>query len=114
MKFNVDNWNNFCRVFELPESYPSDFCFGGGPRVNFKMVDWFNPVPEVGTAGCSKEVWEREVGEIEITEVDGDELAGKVISFLQQKRYVKPGREYMVLCDFGAVFRFSPVEADAP
>ena len=61
MRYKVDGWNNFCRVFELPAEYPEDFCFGGGHPVSIQMVDWFNPVPDVSMAGCSKEVWEEEV-----------------------------------------------------
>lgn len=30
MKYLVDGWNNFCRVFEIPESYPDGYLFGGG------------------------------------------------------------------------------------
>lgn len=106
-KFQVDAWNNFCRVFELPESYPSGFCHGGGHSVNFQMVDWFYPCPDINQAGVSKEVWRKEVGEIEIHEVDADELAEMLLPWLRQKQYLKPGRDYLVMCDFGAVFRFS-------
>ena len=75
-KFQVDAWNNFCMVFELPETYPNDFCHGGGHPVNFQMVDWFYPVSDVQQAGVSKEVWRNEVGESEIRAVDGGEVAG--------------------------------------
>lgn len=30
-------------IFELPPMMPTDFCFGGGHDVTFKMVDWFAP-----------------------------------------------------------------------
>lgn len=108
MKYTVDPWNNFCMVFELPEEYPSDFCFGGGHPVNFQMVDWFNPVPGVFQAGVSKEQFEREVGPIaeHAKEIDIDEFAAQLVPFLEEKRYAKPGREYLVLCDFGAAIRF--------
>lgn len=106
MKFQVDGWNNFCRVFELPETYPSGFCFGGGKLVTMVMQDWFYPVQEVSQAGVSKEVWEREVGPIETTEVDGDELQEKLASWLTEKDYVVAGKGYLVICDFGLAFTF--------
>ncbi len=110
MKFQVDMWNNFCRVFELPENYPQDFCFDGGLPVNFQMVDWFDPVQGVGRAVVTKEVWEETIGAIEVEEVNGDELAAILIPFLQRKQYVKPKRVYIILCEFGAVFLFSKEE----
>ena len=107
MKYNVDGWNNFCRVFLLPESYPEEFCFGGGHPVNFLMVDWFNPVPDIGQPAVSKEVWREKVGEIKITEIDIDELSAAIIPWLKMKQYTHPGRDYLVLCDFGAAFIFT-------
>ncbi len=104
--FKVDGWNNFCRVFEIPEQYPEGFCFGGGRPVNFQMVDWFNPVQGLPQPGISKEVWRKEVGEIETKEVTTEELNKKLIPFLIDKQYVKKGREYLVLCNFGAAIRF--------
>lgn len=114
MKFQADLWNNFCMVFELPDTYPNDFCHGGGHPVNFQMVDWFYPCPDIGNAGVSKEVWRKEVGEIETHEIDADELSGILLPFLREKKYLKPGREYIVMCDFGAVFKFSAPDEDSP
>ncbi len=102
--FEVDGWNNFCRVFEVPDQFPSDFCFGGGHPVNFQMVDWFYPVRDMGTPGVSKEIWVKEVGPIETKTVALNDLVKDLAPFLQQKQYVKAGREYLVICDFGAVF----------
>jgi len=106
MNYKIDGWNNFCRVFELPELYPSGFCFGGGHPVSFQMVDWFNPVPGIGQPAVSKEVWRKEVGDIEITEISHDELQESFV-WLLEKNYVKPGKDYLVLCDFGAAIRFT-------
>lgn len=108
-EFEVDGWNNFCRVFELPEAYPKDFCFGGGLRVNFQLVDWFYPVSQsdVPIAAVSKEVWRTEVGGIETKTISLDELADTLIPFLLEKKYVKRGRDYLVLMDFGGALRFS-------
>ena len=54
MKYKVDGWNNFCRIFELPETYPKEYCFGGGHPVSFQMVDWFNPVPGIAQPAVTK------------------------------------------------------------
>ena len=106
MKYQVDGWNNFCRVFELPEFYPNGYCFGGGHPVDFQMVDWFNPVPDIGQPAVSKEVWREKVGEIEIKEVSLGWLHENLISWVSEKQYVKPEKEYLILCDFGAAIRF--------
>ena len=60
--YKVDGWNNFCRVFELPNKFPNTYCFGGGVPVGFKMVDWFNPVSGLDSPAVSKEVWKEKVG----------------------------------------------------
>ena len=39
MKYLVDGWNNFCRVFEIPESYPEGYLFRDGKSVSFLMID---------------------------------------------------------------------------
>lgn len=109
MKYNVDGWNNFCRVFELPDEYPNDFCFGGGQPVNFQMVDWFNPVPDIGQPAVSKEVWRKEVGEIEVKEVTLHWLHENLLPWLSEKQYVRPRKEYLILFDFGATIRFKGV-----
>jgi hypothetical protein len=106
MKYKVDGWNNFCRVFELPKSYPSGFCFDGGKPVNILMVDWFNPVCDIPQPAVSKEVWKDKVGEIKVTEIDLDELENTLIPFLKNKQYVKSGRTYLVLYDFGGATTF--------
>ena len=109
-EYSVDGWNNFCRVFELPRDYPSDYCFGGGIPVQILMVDWFNPVPDIPQPGVSKETWKKEVGEIETTTVTHDELYKELVPWLLKKPYIRPGREYLVLCDFGVTLRFEGCE----
>jgi len=98
----VDGWNNFCRVFELPESYPEDFCFNGGHLTSFKIVDWFNPVPELGTPAISKEKWIEKYQTLSSMEkeIDFEELEKSIVSFLRQKVYIKHGRKYLVLYEF--------------
>lgn len=81
---------NFCRVFELPESYPEVYCFGRQVPVSFNMVDWFNPVSD----SMQDKDWETEV-------------KPSLIKFLVPKVYTRPGRCYLVLTDWGASFTFS-------
>ena len=103
----VDGWNNFCRVFELPEKFSSEYCFGGGIDTTFKMVDWFNPMDLGGQPTVSKEVWLEKVGKIETVQVSSDELKNKLLDFLIGKNYVKPNRTYILIANFGASFTFS-------
>lgn len=107
MKYKVDGWNNFCRVFELPQVYPRDFCFNGGIPVTIKMVDWFNPVCGIPQPAVSKEVWRDKVGEIKVEEIEISDLESTIIPFLKQKLYIKSGRVYLVLYDFGGSSTFS-------
>ena len=106
MKYNVDGWNNFCRVFEMPAQFSSEFCFGGGIPTNFQMVDWFNPIPDLGQPAVSKEVWRKKVGDIKTEEIEHDELGRFLIPWLKMKQYIKQGKTYIVICDFGACFSF--------
>lgn len=107
MTYLVDGWNNFCRVFEIPESYPEGYLFSGGKPVNFIMIDWFNPVPGIGQPAITKEVWREKVGEIETKEVSIDELQKTLVPWLLEKHYTKHGRDYLILFDFGAALQFS-------
>jgi len=84
--------NNFCRVFELPESYPEGFCFGGGKLVQFKMVDWFYPIPSGDIIFKQIKTWE--------------EYELEMKPFLQDKVYVKPGRKYILITKFDKCFLF--------
>lgn len=106
MKYEVDGWNNFCRVFELPIRYSSEFCFGGGIPTNFQMVDWFNPVVGLPSPAISKEEWKKRVGAIESKNIDIDELKKEMMPWLRKKVYIKGEREYLVICNFGAAFIF--------
>ena len=106
MEYKVDNWNNFCRVFEVPLTFPKDYCFDGGHQVTFKMVDWFIPVPNIGQAGVSKKEWLEKVGEIETIIITGNELQRLLVPWLREKPYVRPAYTYLVLCDFGATICF--------
>jgi len=106
MKYKVDGWNNFCRVFELPKEYPNDFCFGGDLPVNFQMVDWFCLVPKMTTRGISKEKWVEKFGPIEEKDVEIEKFEVDLIHFLRQKKYVKKGQKYLVIYEFGGSSTF--------
>lgn len=85
----INEMNNFCRVFELPDEFPTGFCFGGGYPVTFKMIDWFNPIP---SEKLDKNVkWE-------------DYISG-IKEFMLEKQYIKHGKKYILITDFGeAIF----------
>lgn len=93
--FKVTQLNNFCRVFELPEKYPESFCFGGPIPTLMGMVDWFNPVYSPHGP----------FGELPDT-VGYDWIQENTVPFLLKKPYVKPGRKYLVLFEFGAAVTF--------
>jgi hypothetical protein len=84
--------NNFCRVFELPNTYPQAYCFGGGQPVNFQMVDWFNPIPDDDIYDGKIKKWK--------------EYKDMLKEFLAIKTYVRPGRQYLLITDFGESFIF--------
>lgn len=58
-------------VYELPEKMSDGFCFGGGTPITFLNVDWFHVPSEMAVE--------------------------KLTEFLRGKRYVKPGRKYLVI-----------------
>ena len=101
MKYKVDGWNNFCRVFAIPSKFSSDFCFGGGIPTNFQMVDWFYPVQDIPMAACDKATWEKEVGPIEYKEIELEDLEKVLIPFLREKNYTLAGNQYLILYSFG-------------
>ena len=85
-KFSVDK--NFCRVFEIPIHFPEGFLFGGPKIIEFKMVDWFNPIPP--TDGFfsydSLKPWEY--------------YEEMLQNFIRNKLYAKKGHKYLIITDF--------------
>lgn len=81
---------NFCRIFELPLHYPEKYCFGGGVPVEFRMVDWFNPVSD----SMQEKDWETEI-------------APMLREFVTYKAYIRQNRDYLLITDFGKVIFFS-------
>lgn len=106
MKYLVDPWNNFCRVFELPDPLPTDYCFGEGIPCTMKMVDWFHPIPDMPTPAVTREVWEASRS-VPTVEVQMEYVEPTLRNFILAKNYVKPGRTYLVLYEFGAASVFS-------
>lgn len=105
--YNVDGWNNFCRVFEIPTQFPDGYCVNGGLNITFKMVDWFCPLDLGDRPAVSKEIWMEKVGPIESVNISSDELKNQLLEFLVNKVYVKPNKTYLVIAEFGAIFTFT-------
>lgn len=93
MKTKRSELKNFCRVFELPDAYPAGSCFGGGHPVMFQMVDWFCPIPSEDMENDAIKPW-------------GDYVPF-LKRFLKDKNYVKPGKQYILITDFGEVMLFT-------
>lgn len=104
--YEVDPWNNFCRVIELPLEFPDGYCFGGGIQFEAKLVDWFNPV-QMSLPGISKEEWVAKFGGYEKKTVTMTEMEETLVPFLKAKVYSKPGMDYIVIFNFGGAIRFS-------
>lgn len=116
MEYVVTGFTNFCRVFELPDSYPSEHCFGEGHIVHFRMVDWFKPIQGLPNWAISEEKYNELVekgelnGEGNITIVNGDKIASDLKKFLSQKIYIKNKKQYLVICKFGFSFMFTCIK----
>lgn len=114
MNYQVTGYNNFCRVFQLPNEFPKGYCFSGGLPTTFIMVDWFNPVPELPQWSIPESKYKELVEKGEITnteghsaEINSDELQKLLTNFLVHKNYIKEGNTYLVICNFGMSFTFS-------
>lgn len=90
--------DNFCRVFRLPASYPSDFCFNGGHPVPFLMVDWFNPINPINVASVVRKT------------ISHSTLVEILVPYLRAKPYFNERFQYLVLCDFGAALVFGGIK----
>ena len=108
--YKVDSWNNFCRVFQVPKKFSSDFCNQAIPTI-FMMVDWFNPIShkDLFTPGISKEDW---IKKYKVTredlqiDINIDVLEVQLTQFIEHKNYIKPHNKYIIICDFGYTFSF--------
>jgi len=84
--------NNFIRIFELPETFSSDFCFGGTP-CTFIQVDWFNTVPPT-TLGAG----------VELDEQALKNLQHNISLFIMKKVYYKPHLRYIGITNYNDIF----------
>lgn len=84
---------NFCRVFEVPDTFPTDFCFCGGLPTTFLMVDWFNPWPNslIDSKECN--TWE--------------DVVDILLPYIKAKKYIKPGRRYIIITEFDKILMFT-------
>ncbi len=102
----VTNLSNFCRIFELPDTFPTDYCFGGGHPCTFTLVDWFNPVPGEVTPltedGFDKISWND--GRCNLDTEGLEFLRSKLKAALLEKKYIKPGKRYVVITEYGDSF----------
>jgi len=111
MEYNVTGFNNFCRVFELPAEFSNGYCFGGGIPTLFKMVDWFNPIPELPQWGISEEKYNQLIASGDLVDsgdhkktVNSEDVEKQISDFISQKIYIKKDRDYIVICKFGLTF----------
>lgn len=78
----------FYHVYELPDrdKLAPGYAFNGGNPVPFLNVDWFGgPPPSMGEMGPED-----------------------IEAFVRQKRYIKPGKRYLVLGSPGHTFVMEP------
>lgn len=84
--------NNFCRVFEIPEDFPEEYCFEGPKPVTFHIVDWFYPIPMDDIHSDNVKPW--------------SEYETMLREFLSNKVYLKDDCSYLLLTDFNESFVF--------
>lgn len=87
--------SNFMRIFQLPPTLPTDFCFSGGIPCEFVMVDWFNPYSTTEVKPNSY---------VEVTPELEKKLVESLRKFIKGKVYYKPNRKYIAISDFGLAF----------
>lgn len=112
-EYFVTGFTNFCMVVEIPNSFPSGYCSGGGLPVDFKMVDWFNPVTELPNWNISEKQYNELVEKGDLKKdgneviVNSERLQMDLIQFLSKKVYAVNGKQYLVICKFGLAFMFT-------
>lgn len=117
MTYKVTGFNNFMRVFEVPEKFSTEYCFGGGIPTNFQMVDWFHPVSGLPQWAVSEQKYNEliEKGELQKSEnhetiIDTVTLEAELTAFINKKNYTREGRQYLCICNFGYAFMFTCVK----
>ena len=82
----ITSENNFIRIFRLPELLPPGFyCFGGGKKVVFWIVDWFSLDPDLL---------------IKTEERRRDTIR----EFIKGKVYYDPNSKFLAITDYGEAF----------
>jgi hypothetical protein len=107
MNYIIDGWNNFCRVFMLPNEYSPNFCFDGGIDTNFKMMDWFSPFPGLPIPTIGKIEWVKEFGKIDQIELPYDAIYRQIVPFVNSKIYMIKDRQYLIIFDFELSIMFT-------
>ena len=82
--------DDLVRVYELLEQTPGGYRFGGPMPVSFDEVDWFQALPT--------SVQIPSMGDLPDPRTEPDRWQEELLPWLQEKRYVKPGKRYLVLC----------------
>jgi len=82
--------NNFCRVFEMPDQFPKDYCFAGGHPTEFILVDWFKPIP-------ADHIWNNTLQSWEVYEE-------MIRDFWKKKAFFDSSKKYLVITNFGKAF----------
>lgn len=119
MKINPKN--NFVRIFKVPHDYPNGFCFGGGRDINFIMVDWFSPYPEMEPPvkvpdfempkGITP-LYECPNHEIELTDDLRNKLNSMLSDFIRKKNY-NNGHDLLAITNYGDAFIIKVNESKA-
>ncbi len=101
MKWTITDVTNFLRIFQLPDSFPEDFCFAGGRPSTFTLVDWFNAFPQ-------EDFWGDKTKEFDSADEKYRLHIEKLKEYIKGKKYYHPEYTYMVLTDYGDVFLVNP------
>lgn len=101
MKYKATYANNFIRIFQLPNEFPSDFCFQGGHPVLIILVDWFNPFDP-------QDFWGDKIKEFDSTEEWYLSHLKELKDYIKKKTYFNPEYTYMALTDYGDAFVINP------
>jgi hypothetical protein len=100
-KFKVTAATNFLRVFRVPDDFSPDYCFDGGHKTIFMLIDWFN-------AFSPNELWDNNDKEFDRTDIEYTNRVDMIRKFIKEKKYFKAEHTYMVLTDYGDVFLVNP------
>lgn len=94
-EFIVTTKNNFTRLFELPNRIDGSYCFAGGHQVEFRLKDWFYPIPT--------EQVDTDKGLI----LKGQSLLdsrNRIRDFIKSKGYYNPEIKYLMITNYGDTY----------